>query len=124
MTLNQTYKTFNILIVIVILFAIIYVFTINISGMNLKCQMSKNKIPCENCGVTRGMFEFFRFNFSRALMYNPKSVFLGGIIFIQLILRSYGIYKLNARRIEISAAPVIIIEVSILLILMVIYRLS
>ena len=123
MTLNQTYKTFNILIIIVIVIAIIYVFTINISGMNFKCQMSKNNIPCENCGVTRGMFEFFRFNFSEAFEYNPKSVFVGFVLLIQLVLRSFGIYKLNLAKKEIKLFPLIIVEVSVLIFLSVVYRL-
>jgi hypothetical protein len=123
MTLNQTYKTFNILIIIIIVIAIIYVFTINISGVNLKCQMSKNNKQCENCGVTRGMFEFLRFNFSKAFEYNPKSVFVCFVLLIQLVLRSVGIYKLNLAKNEIKLFPLIIIEVSVLIFLSVVYRL-
>jgi hypothetical protein len=123
MTINQTYKTFNIIIITVIVFAIMYVLTVNLSGIHLICQINKNNIQCENCGLTRGLFEFFHLNFYEAYRYNPKSIFMGCIIFFQLIFRILGIYKLNTSIINIKMVPVIVIELFVLIILMLGYRL-
>ena len=122
MTLNQTYKLFNFLVILVLVFAILYVLIINVFEFQLTCQNKLNNIPCDNCRVTRGLFEFFRFNFSGSLDHNPKSLFLGILIFFQLIVRGIGILKLKSLSIDSFFSKIIMIEIISFVALMVTYK--
>ena len=95
-----------------------YVLLVNFFGISLTCRNSINNSPCNNCGVTRGLFEFFSFNIQGANSYNPKSVFFGFIILTQLLLRMIGIYRLYRTRNEVKILHIIFIELSSLIFLM------
>lgn len=122
MTLNQTYKLFNWLVITSIATVITYVMIINLFDIDIKCQISRKGLHCENCGVTRGLFEFIRLNIHDAYVQNPKSVFLGFIILFQLVTRSFGIYWLRRKEKLQNPTRIIIIELSILISVMITYR--
>lgn len=115
MTLNQTYRLFNLLVILVLVLALFYVFVINIFEIQLTCQNKLNNIPCENCGVTRGLYDFFQFNFSGSLDHNPKSLFLGFLIYFQLIIRGISLWKLKTYMLGEKVDKVILIEICLFL---------
>jgi hypothetical protein len=121
-TLKQSYKLFNLLVLSVLVFAIVYVLVVNIFEIKMTCQNRINNIPCENCGVTRGLFYFFNLNFSGSIAYSPKSFFLGIAITVQLIARGMVIFKLQMSRVDSFFLKIIMIEIILFFALMVTYK--
>jgi hypothetical protein len=123
MTLNQTYRLYNLLVILVLVLAILYVFLINLFEIQLTCQNKLNNIPCENCGVTRGLYDFFQFKFSGSFDHNPKSFFLGVLIYFQLIVKGISIWKMKSIIVGEKVYRVILIEICLFFFFMIGYKL-
>lgn len=73
---KSAYILANKIIIVGILLICIYVFSVNIFHLNIRCQykMTFNR-NCFSCGLTRGLFKCFENDFQAANTLNSLSVF-------------------------------------------------
>lgn len=85
---HQAYDYANKMILISFCFVLFYVIGANLLGLGIECQFKKlHTINCPSCGLTRGVFECFKFNFKKATALNRLSLFICIYITFQLIQR-------------------------------------
>lgn len=70
--------------------AVVVLFVLAVSGSSFAgfnvCLLKQiAHIPCPGCGVTTGLAELFRLNFSRAFQSNPCSLVIGAGMLVSLI---------------------------------------
>lgn len=90
---NNPYIIVNILFAGVVLLVIAYSGIFSANGIEYPIKSFYNQ-PLLSTGLSRAFSEIVRFNFTKALYYNPYSISIFLFFFVQLILRVFISYLL------------------------------
>ncbi len=86
--LSRTYFYASRMILYFLLIVFAYVIFVNLSDISIPCQYSLlHQGSCPSCGLTRGVFETLRFDFSAARVLNGNSVIITCFLLLQLFYR-------------------------------------